>query len=95
MAQTMPQHAHGSDKEFVRYIKSNVTPSDGKRIKGSVMTSFIVEKNGMLSDVKVVNGKGEEVDQQVVDAIKATAPWQPGMEKGRPVRVVVRMPVQF
>ncbi len=94
-AETMPQHGRGSDKEFVRYIRDNVTPPIGKRIKGSVTASFIVEKDGMLTDVKVVDGKSAEVDRQVIQAIKATEPWRPGTDKGQPVRVVMRMPVHF
>jgi hypothetical protein len=94
MAQTMPQHHHASDKEFVRYLKDRVTPVNGKRVKGSVVTSFIVEKNGTLTDIKVVSGQLPEADQ-VVNAIRSSEPWQPGMDKGQPVRVIVRMPVQF
>jgi TonB family protein len=94
-AETMPRHGRGSDKEFVRHIRDNMITPNGKRVKGAVMACFIVEKNGMLSDVKVVNGKNAELDQQVVEAIKSSAPWQPGMDRGQPVRVSIRMPVQF
>jgi TonB family protein len=94
-AETMPSHNHGSDKEFIRYIKAKVTPTKGKRVKGSVTTCFVVEKDGSLSDVKVVKGTDAKVNDQVVQAIRATAPWQPGTDKGQPVRVIVRMPVQF
>ncbi len=95
MAETMPRNPKGSEKEFVRYIKSSVSSTNGKRVKGKVMASLIVEKNGSLTDVKVVEGKDPRVNDRVVQAIRSTEPWQPGMDKGQPVRVVVRIPVQF
>ena len=73
----------------------NVKAPNGKKVKGSVVASFVVEKDGGLSDVKVVGGKNAQVDQQVVQAIQSTAPWQPGLEKGQPVRVAVKVPVKF
>ncbi len=94
-AETMPTHKHGSDKEFIRYIKASMVPVKGKRVKGAVTACFVVEKNGMLSDVKVVKSTNTDVDKQVVDAIMATSPWKPGTDKGQPVRVIIRMPVQF
>lgn len=94
-AQTMPQYNEGDDRELVRYIKDRVNAGAGKRTKAKVTASFVVEKSGALSDVRVIGGKDAEVDQQVADAIRSTAPWSPGMEKGQPVRVNMRMPVQF
>jgi periplasmic protein TonB len=68
---------------------------EGTSVKGSVMASFVVEKNGELSDVKVIEGQDKAVDEQVVDVIKSTSPWTPGVDKGVPVRVQMRVPVQF
>ncbi len=93
-AQTMPTVA-GGEKELVRTIKEKVTSPNGKAVKGEVTATFIVEKNGELSDVKVVDGTDPAIDDQVVDMIRSTSPWQPGAEKGIPVRVQMRLPVQF
>ncbi len=94
-AQTMPRYPHGGERELIRYIKDRVSPLDAKGQKGSVTASFIVEKDGQLSDVKVVEQRGVKLDQQVVDAIRTTAPWEPGLERGQPVRVQMKLPVQF
>jgi len=94
-AQTMPRYHGGDEKALVRYIKSNVTPPNGRKLRGEVVTSFIVEKNGSLSNVKVMEGEDPAIDEQVVNAIKATSPWEPGTEKGQTVRVQMRVPVQF
>src|SRR5436190_8038903 len=94
-AHAMPQYREGGERELVRYIKNSITPVDGVRLKGTVTTSFIVEKDGALSDVKVIDGKSNEIDEQMVQAIKSTAPWLPGEERGQPVRVLMHVPVQF
>ncbi len=93
-AQSMPQ-VPGGERALVRTIREKVTDPSGKNVKGSVTASFVVEKNGDLTDVKVVEGKNEAINDQVVDMIKSTSPWTPGEDKGVPVRVQMRLPVQF
>jgi TonB family protein len=94
-AQVMPRNAMGGDREFVRYIKEHLHNGSCPKAKAKVTASFVVEKSGVLTDVKVIGGKDPKVDQSVVEAIQATSPWEPGLERGQPVRVQVRMPVQF
>ncbi|MCB9171024.1 MAG: TonB family protein [Flavobacteriales bacterium] len=93
-AEVMPQYP-GGDKELVHYVRDRVVAKDGMRVRGKITASFVVEKDGHLSDVKVVEGQGEELDERVVNALKSTLPWSPGTEKGQPVRVQVKMPVPF
>ncbi|MBL7951952.1 MAG: TonB family protein [Flavobacteriales bacterium] len=92
-AETMPSMP-GGEKALVRTIKEKVDPT-GKEVKGEAMASFVVEKDGKLTDVKVIDGVSESIDDQVVDVIKSTSPWTPGVDKGLPVRVQMRVPVQF
>lgn len=93
-AETMPTYAEGGERALVRTIKQKVDPT-GKQVKGEATASFVVEKDGQLTDVKVIDGVNPAVDDQMVDVIKSTAPWTPGVEKGVPVRVQMRVPVQF
>ncbi len=90
----MPSYPEG-EKALVRVIRERVVPQDGRSSKKQVVASVLVEKSGELSDVHVIEGGEEGFDQQVVDAIRSTAPWTPGMEKGVPVRVRMKVPVQF
>lgn len=94
-AQTMPQFPGGDDRALVKYIKSKVEADSKQRVKGSYTTAFIVEKDGSLSEVKVIEGQDEAIGERVAGAIKSTEPWKPGAERGQPVRVQMRMPVQF
>lgn len=93
-AETMPTYAEGGEKALVRTIREKVDDT-GIELKGQAVASFIVEKDGRLTDVKLVEGHGPGVDQQIVDAIKATSPWAPGSENGVPVRVQMRVPVRY
>lgn len=94
-AQTMPEFPGGDQRAFVKYVRDKVSPISGQKLKGIVTASFVVEKNGELTDVKVIEGKDSVFDGQLVDAVKSTSPWQPGADQGRPVRVQMRVPVQF
>lgn len=94
-AETMPTYRGGDERAFVRTVKEGVKVPAGSSVKGPAMASFVVEKSGELSDVKVIDGKDEAIDDQLVEMIKSTSPWTPGAEKGVPVRVQMRVPVQF
>lgn len=94
-AQTMPQFNGGDQKAFVRHIRAKVESEADQRVKGTYTTSFVVEKDGSLTEVKVLEGQDKKIGEQVAGAVKSTAPWSPGAEKGQPVRVQMRVPVQF
>lgn len=64
-------------------------------ITGRVIVSFIVEKNGNLSDIRVLRGIGGGCDEEAVRVLKATPAWKPGMQNDRPVRVAYTMPIFF
>ncbi|WKZ66307.1 MAG: energy transducer TonB [Flavobacteriales bacterium] len=94
-AQTMPQFRDGDQRALVRYVRTKVESQANRKVKGSYTTTFIVEKDGSLSDVKVIEGQDDRIGEQVAGAIKSTEPWTPGADKGQPVRVQMRVPVQF
>ncbi|HQV38628.1 MAG TPA: energy transducer TonB [Flavobacteriales bacterium] len=88
LAQTMPQYP-GGDKALVRYVRDKV----GKT-HGDVMASFIVEKDGQLSDVQVVGAEDPRTADQIAGVINSLPPWQAGVQDGQPVRVQMRVPLK-
>jgi hypothetical protein len=94
-AETMPVPPQVEERDLVRAIKAHVAGTAEKRVKGQGMASFIVEKDGGLSEVKMVQGIDAAVDAAIVQALKDNGPWTPGLEKGIPVRVVIRLPLRF
>ncbi|MBP6311450.1 MAG: energy transducer TonB [Flavobacteriales bacterium] len=95
MAQTMPKYKGGDEKVFKHYIKSTVANSIRTKLKGGVTTSFIVEKDGALSDIRVIGNEDKIVQAKVIEAVQASSPWDAGVEKGRLVRVQLEVPVKF
>lgn len=64
-------------------------------ISGKVLVSFVVERNGEISNLKVVKGIGGGCDEEAMRVIKKSPFWKPGMQNGRAVRVAYLMPVVF
>lgn len=93
----MPQYP-GGEKAMMEYVANNVKyPQEAKdkEIQGRVFVSFVVEKDGSVSTVKVVRGIGGGCDEEAVRVIKSMPKWQPGKMKGEPVRVSYMMPINF
>jgi protein TonB len=65
------------------------------KIQGSVITSFVVMKDGSIGDVKVVRGIGFGADEEAVRVIKNMPKWFPGMQNGQPVNVQYTLPISF
>lgn len=82
-------------KKFIREnIKLPKAFTDAK-MKGTVYISFIIEKDGSLSNVSVVSGIGLGCDEEAMRVVKMMPKWIPGMRKGDPIRMVLKMPITF
>lgn len=92
-AETMPQFP-GGQKEFVSYLKQKTVGEDGVNTHGTATASFVVERDGNISEVKVIDGTGS-MDERLVNAVRNSPPWTPGKEDGLPVRVRVQVPVPY
>lgn len=92
-AETMPQYP-GGQKEFVTYLRTKTVGEDGVNTHGTATASFVVERDGKISEVKVLDGAGS-LDERLVDAVRNSPPWTPGKEDGIPVRVRVQVPVPY
>src|SRR6195952_3584511 len=63
--------------------------------QGRVIVSFVCEKDGSLTDVKVARDIGDGCGDEAVRVIKASPKWSPGIQNGRPVRVAYSVPISF
>ena len=64
-------------------------------VSGRVMVSFVVERNGEISAIKVLRGIGAGCDEEAVRVIKKSPIWKPGMQNGKAVRVSYVIPIVF
>ena len=64
-------------------------------VQGRVVVDFVIEKDGKISDVRVIKGVSEELDAEAVKVISASPKWKPGRVRGEKVRTSLSLPVEF
>jgi len=97
IAETMPEYP-GGQAEMIKFIIKNIeypTIAQENNISGKVYVRFVVEKDGNISDIKVVRGVSPELDQEAIRVIKMMPKWKPGTQRGEPVRVTFTLPINF
>ena len=83
---------------MLEYLKENVIypeTAKNKGIQGRVVVSFIVEKDGSISDAKAINTIDEDLVSEAIRVITTMPKWIPGKQDGRIVRVKYCVPVSF
>lgn len=93
----MPQFPGGSSALF-EYLSKNIQYSKAAKkngIQGRVLVSFIVEKDGSISNAKVEKSVEPSLDEEALRVVTAMPKWVPGKRNGVPVRVKYTVPVTF
>jgi protein TonB len=88
----------GGMKGWEKYLRRNLRyPYDaqGENKQGKVFISFIVERDGSISNVTLVRGVYQSLDEEAARVIKKSPKWRPGIQNGRAVRVRYNMPISF
>ena len=88
----------GGQKAFGKFLGSNIRYPIAAResnIQGKVYIGFIVEKNGELTDLKIIKGIGGGCDEEAIRVLKNSPAWKPGMAEGKAVRTSYTFPVTF
>jgi len=88
----------GGMKSFYEHVGENmVYPDYAKRlnIEGRIFCQFVVEKDGSLTDIKVIKGIGGGCDEEAIRVLKGAPNWNAGKQRGRPVRVRMVLPIYF
>lgn len=95
--QNPPQYP-GGYKSFIQFLKSQIKyPKSALKaqVQGDVYVSFVIEKDGNLSTAKVERALGYGTDEEAIRVLKLSQKWKPGLEKGKPVRTIYRIPISF
>ena len=88
----------GDMNALTDYMQKNVRyPEAAQKAKvtGRVFTSFIVERDGRLTDIKVLKGLGSGCDEEAIRVINTMPRWKPGTQSGIPIRVKYNLPITF
>jgi protein TonB len=88
----------GGDLGLMKYIQRNVKyPPIAKEynITGKVYVSFIVDKSGSVTNVKIVRGVDKNLDSEALRVVKSLPKYKPGKQRGKAVRVMFTIPINF
>ena len=88
----------GGDKKMYQYLGKNMKYppiAQDNNIQGRVYVSFVVEKNGAITDVRVLRGIGGGCDEEAIRVVKSMPSWSPGKQRGKAVRVRFNLPIVF
>ena len=93
----MPEFPGGMDK-FYNYVGKNyVYPAAAREqgVSGRLILSFIVEKDGSLTDIKILRDLGMGTGDEAIRMLKRAPKWKAGIQNGRPVRVQYTLPIML
>ncbi len=86
----------GGMKKFYEFVGKNYNYPPAAReqnVTGRVTMSFVVEKDGSLTDIKVLRDLGFGTGEEAIRLLKSSPRWKPGVQNGRPVRVAYTLPI--
>ncbi|MEO0058977.1 MAG: hypothetical protein RLZZ312_624 [Bacteroidota bacterium] len=86
----------GGIREFYKYFMKNFKiPSSVGSVNGKIQATFIVEKDGSLSEIKVLKTPSDKLNVSVIETLKNCPKWIAGKKNGVPVRVQYNLPISI
>ena len=88
----------GGDQALMEYLHKSIhypAIAEENGIQGRVVCTFVVERDGSITDIKVVRSVDPSLDKEAVRVLKAMPKWIPGKQNGSAVRVKFTLPVTF
>lgn len=98
IAETMPAFQGGNLLDFRAWVQANVIyPAEAinANIQGRVVLSFVVEKDGSVSNIQILQSPDQLLTDAAKKVIAASPRWEPGKQKNKEVRVKYTLPVDF
>lgn len=81
-----PEYPGGRQQFFNLFTNEFKSPRKEKRVTGEVQMSFVIEKDGVLSNIKPIKEVGSETTQEIIRALSLSNKWRPGFENGKAIR---------
>lgn len=98
IVEDMPKFRGGDINKFREWVQKRVRYPElaaENGIQGRVFITFVVEPNGTVSNVSISRSVDALLDEAAKEAVSASPKWEPGMQRGRPVRVRYSIPIIF
>ena len=96
-AETQPSFP-GGISAFYSYVAKNVNypkPAIRQGVSGKVFVQFVIDRDGSLSDLEVIKSIGAGCDEEALRVVQNSPRWNPGKQRGKPVRVRMVVPISF
>ena len=88
----------GGDAALMQFLSKNIkypVVAEENGIQGRVIATFVIERDGSITDVKVVKSVDPSLDKEAIRVLKSMPKWIPGKQNGSAVRVKYTVPVTF
>lgn len=88
----------GGTQALIEYLKENVTyPEEFEEtcVQGRVVVSFVVERDGSITEAKVVKSVYPSLDEEALRVVNSMPKWRPGKQNGNSVRTKYTIPITF
>ena len=83
----------GGMEKFYKFVGNNYQVPEEEGLKGKVYVTFVVEKDGSLTDIKVIRDIGYGTGKEAIRVLKSCPKWNPGEQNGKRVRVQYSLPI--
>jgi protein TonB len=88
----------GGEEARLQFLRDNIVYPRIARdagVEGRVIVGFVVEPDGRITNVKIIRGKVQSLDEEALRVTKMMPRWKPGKQRGKSVRVQFTMPITF
>lgn len=93
-----PASFDGGNAAFYRHVSNKIKyPTQARRIgvEGKVFVEFVINRDGTITDVKAIKKIGAGCDEEAERVIQSSPKWNPGKQRGKPVRQRMVLPITF
>lgn len=97
IVEDLPQFPGGA-VELMKWLTNNLrypTTAQRQKIQGKVVVQFIVNRDGNVSDIKVIKSLNPDCDREALRVVRMMPKWKPGVQHDKPCRTMVCIPIIF
>ncbi len=97
IVEALPVFDNGNS-ELLKYLENNIEYPDRAKlaqVMGKVIVTFIVDENGVVSDIAIEKGIGFGCDEEAMRVVANMPKWKPALQNGKSGAVHMRLPIQF
>ena len=89
-----PEYPKGI-QAFYQFIAKNYLTPEKSGLKGKILITFVIEKDGSINEIKVLQDIGYGTGDEAVRVMKKSLNWIPAQKDGKPVRVLFKFPISI